>query len=52
MLSSLYGLARPALFALEPEAAHEATLKALECGDISARLQAAMTRSLRNTCSG
>lgn len=32
MLSSLYGLARPALFALEPEAAHEATLKALECG--------------------
>ncbi|MEQ1669757.1 MAG: quinone-dependent dihydroorotate dehydrogenase [Hyphomicrobium sp.] len=32
MLSALYPLARTALFALEPEAAHEATLKALECG--------------------
>jgi len=32
MLSTLYRLARPALFALNPEDAHEATLKALECG--------------------
>ena len=32
MLSAIYALVRPALFALEPEAAHEATLKALECG--------------------
>ncbi len=32
MLKSLYGLARTALFALNPEDAHEATLKALECG--------------------
>ena len=32
MLKSLYRLARPALFALEPEDAHEATLKALELG--------------------
>jgi dihydroorotate dehydrogenase len=32
MLSSVYGVVRNALFALEPEAAHEATLKALECG--------------------
>ena len=32
MLSALYALARPALFALEPEVAHEATLKALESG--------------------
>jgi dihydroorotate dehydrogenase len=32
MLSTLYRLARPALFALGPEDAHEATLKALECG--------------------
>ncbi len=32
MLSALYGLARPAIFALEPEVAHEATLKALENG--------------------
>ena len=32
MLSFLYGLARPALFALAPEDAHEATLKALEAG--------------------
>ncbi|MEQ1653576.1 MAG: quinone-dependent dihydroorotate dehydrogenase [Hyphomicrobium sp.] len=32
MLSAFYPLARTALFALEPEAAHEATLKALECG--------------------
>jgi dihydroorotate dehydrogenase len=32
MLSFLYGLARPALFALDPEDAHEATLKALEAG--------------------
>jgi dihydroorotate dehydrogenase len=32
MLSFLYGLARPALFALNPEDAHEATLKALEAG--------------------
>jgi dihydroorotate dehydrogenase len=32
MLSFLYGLARPALFALGPEDAHEATLKALEAG--------------------
>ena len=32
MLSGLYQLARPALFALEPEVAHEATLKALEAG--------------------
>ncbi len=32
MLSALAGLARPMLFALEPEAAHEVTLRALECG--------------------
>ncbi len=32
MLSGLYQLARPALFALQPEDAHEATLKALEAG--------------------
>ena len=32
MLSGLYHLARPALFALQPEDAHEATLKALEAG--------------------
>ena len=32
ILSGLYHLARPALFALEPEVAHEATLKALENG--------------------
>lgn len=32
MSSSLYSFARAALFALEPESAHEATLKALECG--------------------
>ena len=32
MLSALAGLARPMLFALEPEAAHEVTLRALERG--------------------
>lgn len=32
MLSTLYRLARPALFALNPEDAHEATLKSLEFG--------------------
>jgi dihydroorotate dehydrogenase len=32
MLTHFYHLARPALFALEPEDAHEATLKALERG--------------------
>src|SRR6185437_2232140 len=32
MLKTIYRLARPALFALSPEDAHEATLKALECG--------------------
>lgn len=32
MLTGLYHLARPALFALQPEDAHEATLKALETG--------------------
>ncbi len=32
MLSGLYQLARPVLFALAPEDAHEATLKALEAG--------------------
>ncbi|MFN0217441.1 MAG: quinone-dependent dihydroorotate dehydrogenase [Hyphomicrobium sp.] len=32
MLTGLYRLARPLLFTLEPEAAHEATLKALEAG--------------------
>jgi len=32
MLSSLYRFARPALFALDPEDAHEATIKALERG--------------------
>jgi dihydroorotate dehydrogenase len=32
MLKSLYGLARTALFVLNPEDAHEGTLKALECG--------------------
>lgn len=32
MFSALYPIARAALFQLEPEAAHEATLKALECG--------------------
>ena len=32
MLRSFYRLARPALFALEPEEAHEATLRALELG--------------------
>ena len=32
MLSALYALARPAIFALDPEVAHEATLKALESG--------------------
>ena len=32
MLSLAYSLARPLLFALEPEAAHEASLRALEAG--------------------
>ncbi|MGB4864671.1 MAG: quinone-dependent dihydroorotate dehydrogenase [Hyphomicrobium sp.] len=32
MFSALYPVARAALFALEPEAAHEVSLKALECG--------------------
>jgi dihydroorotate dehydrogenase len=32
MLNSLYQLARPALFMMAPEDAHEATLKALEAG--------------------
>ena len=32
MFSALYPVARAALFQLEPEAAHEATLKALQCG--------------------
>lgn len=32
MFSALYPIARAALFQLEAEAAHEATLKALECG--------------------
>lgn len=32
MLNGLYFLARPALFAMQPEDAHEATLKALEAG--------------------
>jgi dihydroorotate dehydrogenase len=32
VLKSVYRLARSALFALGPEEAHEATLKALECG--------------------
>lgn len=32
MLSALFHLARPALFALEPEQAHEATLRGLEAG--------------------
>ncbi len=32
MLTGLYHVARHALFALQPEDAHEATLKALECG--------------------
>lgn len=32
MLSALSGLARPALLALEPEVAHEVTLRALELG--------------------
>lgn len=32
MLTGWYGLARPMLLALEPEAAHEATLRALEAG--------------------
>lgn len=32
MLNTLYRLARPALFALDPEDAHEATIKSLELG--------------------
>ena len=32
MFSALYPVAHAALFALEPEAAHEVSLKALECG--------------------
>ena len=32
MLSSIFNLARPMLFALDPETAHEATLKSLEAG--------------------
>ena len=32
MLSGLFDLARPLLFALDPEHAHEATLKSLELG--------------------
>lgn len=32
MLNTFYRLARPALFALDPEDAHEATIKALELG--------------------
>ena len=32
VLKNFYRLARPALFALSPEEAHEASLKALECG--------------------
>src|SRR5690349_10458061 len=32
MLSTLFGIARPFLFALEPEQAHELTLKSLEAG--------------------
>ena len=32
MLNALFALARPALLALEPETAHEATLRSLEAG--------------------
>lgn len=32
MIASLFGIARPLLFALEPERAHEVTLRALACG--------------------
>lgn len=32
MFSALYPIARAALFGLEPEVAHEATLRAMECG--------------------
>ena len=32
VLRNFYRLARPALFSLDPETAHEVTLKALECG--------------------
>lgn len=32
MLNALFGLARPLLFALDPEHAHEATIKSLELG--------------------
>ena len=32
MLSALYGLARPALFAFNPEDAHELVLRSMELG--------------------
>ncbi len=44
MLSGLYHLARPALFALQPEDAHKATLKALEAGLYPRSLSADDTR--------
>ena len=51
MLKSFYRLARPALFALEPEDAHEATLKALELG-LHPRPLAADDPVLRQTVFG
>ena len=38
MLGLAFELVRPVLFALDPERAHELTLKSLEAGIISARL--------------
>ncbi|MBA2125522.1 dihydroorotate dehydrogenase (quinone) [Hyphomicrobium methylovorum] len=51
MLTTLYSLARPALFALSPEDAHEATIKALECG-VHPRALGRDDRSLRQTVFG
>jgi dihydroorotate dehydrogenase len=51
MLKTIYGMLRPALFALDPEDAHEATLKALECG-LHPRPLAADDNVLRQTVFG
>ncbi len=50
-MTSLFQFARPLLFALSPEEAHEVTLKSLECG-VYRRASTADPRSLRVSLAG
>ena len=52
MLAAVFELARPLLFALDPEQAHELTLKSLEAGHLSAQRRRPTTSGWRSSAVG